>query len=142
MVSALIRRQIHDPESGAPTASRLLIALLGAPSAWSVHLFASYSLVGIECNGGMSGAALALSLAGATILLGGFALWCGLTAYRMAPVQQGQSWRALASDTIGRVHFFAGTGALLSTIFVLLIVLQAIAPLVVPLCPEVLRVAR
>jgi hypothetical protein len=120
---------------------RLLVALLGAPVAWLLHLAACYVLVALECNGGMSDAAFTAVLLALTLLLAAAAAAAGYVAFRMLPPQDRSAWAIAGDELGGREQFLAGTGLVLSAIFVLLIVLEGISPLIAPWCAEVMRIA-
>jgi hypothetical protein len=141
MVTALLRGRFAGLRAEPPSAPWLLVAVLGAPSAWALHLFASYGIVGIECNGGLAGALFPLTLILATLVLGGAGVTSGVVAFSMLRPSSGETLHLALGEPAGRVQFLAGTGALLAAIFVLLIVLQGVVPLLVPTCAQIMRLA-
>jgi hypothetical protein len=97
-----------------------LVAVLGAPVAWTVHLLASYAVVGLGCAAGWSGPGRSLALVTAICLAA--ALGSGLLAYRR--------WRATDAGTD-----IVLVGVLGTPVFLLAITLEALVPLFLPLCP-------
>jgi hypothetical protein len=101
-----------------------LVAVLGAPVAWTVHLLASYAVVGLACAAGASQADRPLGLV--TVICLAAALASGLVAYRR--------WRGDAPSGHGRRDIML-VGVLGTAVFTAAIVLQSVVPAFVPLCP-------
>jgi len=103
---------------------RLLMAVLGAPVAWMLHLMVSYAVVGLACAAGWNRADGSLVLVTAICLVA--ALACGVATYRR--------WRATghAGDWERDVML---VGVVATAVFALAILLQAVVPAFLPLCP-------
>ena len=137
----LLRERFAGLRAEPPSTPWLLVAVLGSPSAWVLHLMASYAIVGIECNGGLEGALYPLALLSATFVLAAAGLASGAVAYSLLRPDTRDAVHIATEEAGGRVQFLAGTGALLAAIFVLLIVLQGVVPLLVPTCAQIMRLA-
>jgi hypothetical protein len=109
----------------------LLVALLGAPVVWMVHLAVSYFLVVLDCNtawDGGQGAVLAATLAGA-----GAAAGTGVFAWR----EWKRARRSRAGDLLEAAdtrEFLALAGAGLAALFTGAVVLTGLSPLFLPTC--------
>ena len=101
-----------------------LVAVLGAPVAWMLHLLASYAVVGLACSAEWNRADGSLALVTAICLAA--ALASGVVAYRR--------WRVAgrAGDWQRDIML---VGMLGTVVFVPAIVLEAVVPAFVPLCP-------
>jgi len=101
-----------------------LVAVLGAPVAWMVHLLASYAVVGLACAAEWSRADGSLVLVTAICLVA--ALTSGVVAYRR--------WRVAghAGDWERDIML---VGVLGTVMFAAAILLEAVVPAFVPLCP-------
>lgn len=109
----------------------LLVALLGAPLVWMVHLAASYFLVALHCGTGWTGARIAIAL---VTLLGALAAAAtGLFAWRrwkrIRPVSGAEPL-----DPIDTTAFLLLSGAVLAALFTGAIVLTGLSPLFLPMC--------
>ncbi len=120
----------HPPVAGKPT---LILGLLGAPLAWSLHLAVEYLIVALACATGW-GAGVVVALGIVTAVLAVLSALAGLFALRQ--------WKRLRSsedendETGARPQsFLMLTGVLLSMLFTLTIILTGLAPLFVPVCP-------
>lgn len=100
-----------------------LVAVLGAPVAWTLHLLASYAVVGLGCAAGWGRADGSLVLVTAVCLVA--ALASGKIAYRR--------WRAVGQG--GRERDVMLVGVLGTLVFTLAIALEAAVPMFLPLCP-------
>jgi hypothetical protein len=103
---------------------RSLFAVLGAPLAWTVHLLASYAVVGLACATGASRADGPLALL--TVLCLAAALASGAVAYR--------GWHAGEGSPDGRRDVML-VGVLGTAVFITAILLESVVPAFVPLCP-------
>lgn len=101
-----------------------LVAVLGAPLAWTLHLLTSYAIVGLACAAGASQAGRPLALVTAICLA--VALASGLVAYRR--------WRADGQPAEGQRDIML-VGVLGTVVFTTAIVLESVVPVFVPLCP-------
>jgi hypothetical protein len=109
----------------------LLVALLGAPVAWGIHLSASYFLVVLDCGSKWDGAEAAILLT--TLLCAVAAGAAGVFAWgkwRRAGGRQDLPWFEAAHVR----EFLLLSGAVLAVLFAGAIVVAGIAPLFVPLC--------
>ncbi len=110
-----------------------VLALLGGPLAWTLHLFASYFVVAVACATGWGGAAatvvvLTVALALAAIATGVF----GLRHWRQ--VQSAASWTHALNEAGGEEGLLFLVGVMLAALFALLIVMNGLSPLLVPVC--------
>ena len=103
---------------------RSLVAVLGAPVAWMLHLMASYAVVGLACAAGWTRADGSLVLVTAICFVA--ALASGGVAYRR--------WRAdgHAGDWERDVML---VGVIGTAVFAVAILLEAVVPAFLPLCP-------
>jgi hypothetical protein len=102
----------------------LLVAVLGAPVAWMVHLMASYMVVGLACAMGWPRADASLVALTVVCLLGAVA--SGVLAFRhWAGTMHQDGWKP---DVML-------VGVLGAGLFVIAIILEAVVPAFVPLCP-------
>lgn len=108
-----------------------MIAFLGAPLAWGVHLAASYFLVALGCGTGWRGAEAGVFTA--TVLCAAAAGWAGWLGWRgsshVRPVP-----REVALDPPAVTGFLSVGGAMLAALFCGAIVITGIAPLFLPMC--------
>lgn len=109
----------------------LLVALLGAPIIWAVHLAVSYFMVALDCNTSWEGAHTAVLVA--TLICAVAAGGSGVFAWR--------GWRSARSqrrgnllDTANVREFLALAGAAMAALFAAAIVLTGISPLFLPTC--------
>ena len=109
---------------------RLVLGLIGAPLAWTLHLAASYAIVGIGCSTGWNGVAPAVVVT--TLVCAALAVASGVASYsayrRLAP----------AGDPSQAEHPAPGMlmliGAILAGFFTAVIVIQGVPPLMLPPC--------
>ena len=101
-----------------------LVAVLGAPLAWTVHFLASYAVVGLACAAGRTRVDGPLVLVTAICLAA--ALASGVVAYRR--------WRADGHVDDGQRDVML-VGVLGTVVFTTAIVLESVVPAFVPLCP-------
>lgn len=112
---------------------RLLVAFLGGPTAWSLHLGVCYLAATIECATGWGGSDMTIVIA--TAVLGAAAAATGVMAYR--------TWRrrdpdarvepALGSSR-GARELLLVIGMVFAALSVLAIVLAGVVPFFVPTC--------
>jgi hypothetical protein len=127
-----------------PPGRRLLLALLGSPIAWTVHLLASYLVVTLWCSSGWSGADLMVGIL--TLVCTVAAIASGVLAFRLW--QQGQRvlltdaesggpepWDSRMGERGARAAFLAVLALFMGGLFAYLIVLQGLSPLFAPTCP-------
>jgi hypothetical protein len=101
-----------------------LVAVLGAPMAWMAHLLTSYAVVGLACAAGCARADGSLVTVSVACLVG--ALASGVLAFRR--------WGA-AAHAEGWERDVMLVGVLGSVLFSVAIVLEAVVPVFLPLCP-------
>jgi hypothetical protein len=127
-----------------PGGHRLLLALVGSPLAWTVHLLAGYLVVTVWCSSGWSGADLAIGIL--TLLCAGGALASSVLAFRLwrqgrrallSDAEPGapESWDARMGERGARAAFLAILALFMGGLFAFLIVLQGVPPLYTPTCP-------
>jgi hypothetical protein len=131
---------------GTPTphGRRLLLALLGSPLAWTVHLLAAYLVVTLWCSSGWAGADLTIGIL--TLICAAAAIASGVLAFRLW--REGQralltdeepgapeSWDSRMGERGARAVFLAVLGLFMGGLFACLIVLQGLPPLYTPTCP-------
>lgn len=110
----------------------LLVAFLGAPIVWALHLGVSYFLVALDCetdwNGGRDGVMVATAICIPAALAAGAFAWRGWQRMRAraAPGELLDPW--------GIRGFLALSGALLAVLFAGAIVLAGISPVFLPMC--------
>jgi hypothetical protein len=120
------------PSGQASTGTRtMLVALLGAPVVWVVHLAVSYFLVALDCNTRWDGARTAVLFA--TILAVLAAGGTGAFAWRGWKRTRGNG-PDIRLDPANVREFLALAGAALAALFAVAIVLTGIAPLFLPTC--------
>jgi hypothetical protein len=130
--------------AAVPGGRRLLLALLGSPLAWTVHLLAGYVLVTVWCSSGWSGADVVIAIL--TLLCAGAALASGVLAFRLwregqrallADPEPGgpESWDSRMGERGARASFLAVLALFMGGLFTFLIVLEGIPPLYAPTCP-------
>ena len=123
----------HAPTPRYPSSGTgaLLVALLGAPVVWAVHLAVSYFLVALDCNTSWEGAHTAVLIA---TLLGALAAGgVGVFAWRGWKLARANR-RGNLLDTANVREFLALAGAALAALFAGAIVLTGVSPLFLPTC--------
>lgn len=119
-------------ESKLPLGS-LIFGMLGAPTAWLLHLSASYILVALGCNLGWAGTDAAIIAC--TVLFGGVAIAAGLAALRGRRSLEIEAGIIESLDQPqGRSALFMLVGVFASGLFLVLIVLNAVGMVFVPTC--------
>jgi hypothetical protein len=127
-----------------PHGRRLLLALLGSPIAWTVHLSACYVVVTVWCSAGWAGAGLVIGIL--TLVCAAAAVASGVLAFRLW--RQGQralltdaepgtpeSWDSRMGERGARAAFLAMLALFMAGMFAFLILLQGLSPLYAPTCP-------
>jgi hypothetical protein len=109
----------------------LLLAFLGAPTAWALHLAVSYFLVSLGCGAQWQGARDAVIVA--TILCAVTAGAAGVFGWRRWKAARGSAGGA-AFETDRVPQFLAISGAVLAALFTGAIILAGMSPLFLPLC--------
>jgi hypothetical protein len=121
-----------------------LLALVGSPLAWVVHLLAGYVVVALWCSAGWAGAdavigILTLVCAAAAVGSGvlSFRLWRqGQTELVSGPEPGGpESWDARLGERGARTVFLAVLALFMAALFAYLILLEGLPPLFTPTCP-------
>jgi hypothetical protein len=103
----------------------MLVAVLGAPVAWMLHLLVSYAVVGLACAAGWGRADGSLAIVTAICLAATLA--AGAVAYRR--------WRPEPAQAAEGERDVVLVGVLGAPVFAVAIVLEAIVPAFLPLCP-------
>lgn len=121
----------------------LLVALLGGPVAWTLHLFAVYLIVALWCSQGWGGRNAGVALATiAAVVVTGFSAWLGWKlwhegkreAQRDAEPGTHETWDARLGERGARGIFLAVLAMFLSALFAFLIIAQGVSPLIAPEC--------
>ena len=110
-----------------------VLALLGAPLAWTLHLFLGYLAVALGCTTGWTGTAVVIAVL--TVLLAAAAIavgWIALRSWRQ--VQHATSWEHAVDEAGGHEGLLFLVGVFLAALFTLLILMNGVAPFVVPIC--------
>jgi hypothetical protein len=110
----------------------LLVAFLGAPLIWAVHLGLSYFFVVLDCGTGWEGGRNGIVIA--TIACALAALAVGVYAWRLWQRLGTQSNTDSELDPPQTREFLVLSGAILAPLFAGTIVLAGISPLFLPLC--------
>lgn len=130
------RDRIDD--AGTPRPSILLAALLGGGVAWSLHLLASYTLVAFACTTGWRGVRAALVTVSVVALAAtagsGWLAWRRWQIARAVDRPEDDAWDARMGERTARVSFLMVVGLILSVLFGIGIVYEALAIWMVPLC--------
>lgn len=121
-----------------------LLALFGAPVAWTVHLLAGYLAVVVWCAMGWGG--LGIAIAALTVVCGAAGLASGLGALRLW--RRGQAalesdrepggaepWDGRMGERGARTAFLGVTALFMAGLFTWLILLQGLPPAFAPACP-------
>lgn len=127
-----------------PHGRRLLLALLGSPLAWTVHLLAGYLVVTVWCSRGWSGADLAIGIL--TLICAAGAVASGALAFRLWRSGQrvlltdeepgaSESWDSRMGERGTRAAFLAVLALFMGGLFAYLIVLEGLPPLYTSTCP-------
>lgn len=125
-------------DAGTPSLPVLLVALLGAPVAWALHLFVSYAAVAIDCATPWRGGRIVV--VAVTIIAIAFSLGSGWLARRVwlraravdRPIDD--AWDARMGERTARVSFLMVTGLAMSLLFALAIGYAAVPLLFVSTC--------
>jgi len=122
---------------------RLVLALLGAPVAWTLHLLVGYVIVAFGCAtawGGTDAAIVALTVACAAgaVAAGllGLRLWRRAQEHRLSDEEPGddEPWDARLGERGARANFLAIAGVMLAILFTYAIVIEGLPPLFAPTC--------
>lgn len=113
----------------------LILAFLGAPLAWALHLGVSYFFVALDCNTGWDGAATAITIT--TVVAAGAALGIGAFAWRGWKRVQGHMATGELLDPQRIRGFLTLSGVLMAVLFAGAIILAGMSPFLLPMCaPE------
>lgn len=110
----------------------LLVAFLGGPLVWVIHLGVSYFLVALQCGTGWEGARSGIVMA--TIVCAVAALGVGTFAMRLWKRTRAQITSGNELDPPQTREFLVLGGAILAALFAGAIVLAGLSPLFLPLC--------
>ena len=122
----------------------ILLSLLGAPVAWTVHLLVSYVVVALACATSWGGARVliaVLTIAGvaAAVAAGVLALrlWRQGQAALRTDAEPGEpgAWDDRMGERGARGVFLAVVALFMAILFGYLIVLQGLPPILEPVCP-------
>lgn len=106
----------------------LWLGVLAGPIAWALQLQVNYSLMPWICGGGSMLVVHVVTVAALLLAaIGAFAAW---RSWQHA----GRGWPSGAGDVIERTRFMAVWGMVFSTLFFVLIVMQAIPSFILPPC--------
>jgi hypothetical protein len=136
-VSARRVRTAGD-DAGTPSRAALLVALLGAPTAWTVHLLASYLAVALDCATRWDGARV--TVAALTVAALAAAVGSGVLARRLwararaADRPTDDAWEARMGERTARVSFLMVVGLALAVLFSIGIAFQGAPTLLAPVC--------
>jgi hypothetical protein len=116
----------------------LLVALLGAPVAWTVQLLGAYTIVAVACSTEWGGARATVGVL--TVVTFAAAVASGLVARRIwmrarlvdRPVDD--SWDARMGERTARVSFLMVVGLVLAALFALSIIYQAVPVFMASVC--------
>jgi hypothetical protein len=130
--------------SGGDPIGRLLLALLGSPLAWTLHLLLGYVLVVVSCS--VPGIPAGIGLAVLTAVCAGAAVASGVLAVRLWRESQRQllvdreqggpePWDARMGERGARSVFLAVLALFMAVLFTYLILLQGLPSLFTSPCP-------
>ena len=128
-----------DDDAATPSTPLLLAALLGAPVAWTLHLFVSYSVVAVDCATRWGGGRIAVVVATVVALLATAA--CGLLARRLwmrsreVDRPTDDHWDARMGERTARVSFLMVSGLVLSILFGIAILYAGLPVIFLATCP-------
>jgi hypothetical protein len=118
-------------QNGVPAPRSLVLAFLGAPTLWALHLALSYFLVSLGCSTGWGGAQAAV--VAATVLCALAATAVGVFAWKQRKAARGGDGETQLDP--GPVpEFLAVSGAVLAVLFAGAIIMAGISPFFLPLC--------
>lgn len=124
--------------AGTPGLGTLLVAVLGAAVAWSLHLLGSYALLTWGCSSGWAYTRPALTLvSAATLVLTLGSGWLARRHWRIARALDrptDDAWDARMGERTARVSLMMVVGLVASIVFSLGVVYEALAIWLVPLC--------
>lgn len=122
---------------------RLVLALLGAPVAWTLHLLGGYFLVAVGCATAWAGTDAAILALTAFCVAGAVAtgllalrLWRRSQEHRLTDREPGddEPWDARLGERGARANFLAISGVMLAILFTFAIVIEGLPPLFAPTC--------
>lgn len=123
----MVETHPRDRWSTPPHIVRLWMGVLLAPAAWAMHFTISYALSGFACAPPQSwGLHLSTVVAAIIALGGGYLGW----AVRRETAEEPEG----ASDSMARGRFMATAGVVMSALFLLVILAQAIPLLLLEPC--------
>ncbi|HEX2168417.1 MAG TPA: hypothetical protein VHG09_14375 [Longimicrobiales bacterium] len=115
---------------------RVLIGLLAAPIAWTMHLLMSYAIIAVGCSfGWLTGTRVAIAALTVVLTLAALSsAWATLRDWPR-PIRLIE-WAAHTEQDEPMHAFLRGLGLLATLVFVLSIVLGGFGSLMVPLCAQ------
>ena len=132
-----------DVRPASPSRFRMIVAVVGSPIAWTLHLMGSYILVTVWCSLGWGGLSLAIGVV--TVACAALAIWSGAVALGLR--REGQAmlerdrepgtasgWEARMGERGARISFLAVMSIGSALLFTFLILLQGLPPLFTPPC--------
>jgi len=120
----------------------MLLALLGGPVAWTVHLFVGYAVLALWCSRGWPGpdgvlgvlTVFAFAASAASVVLA-YRLWrIGRQELLSNDPQPAEAPESSLTERSERLVFLAVIALFLSALFAFLILWQGLAPVVAPEC--------
>jgi hypothetical protein len=120
------------PGTAGTSTGRMLFALLGGATAWTVHFAGSYALVAIGCVARWSSTTMIVALE--TGALAALAAWSTLVALREWRRAGRQPWDAALSEPRGWYAWLMTGGVLLGITSTFTILLEGYGTLMLPLC--------
>jgi hypothetical protein len=130
--------QAGTDDAATPNLAPLLLALLGAPAAWTAHLLISYTLLALACSTGWGGLRPALIVL--TLVSLGAAAASGVLARRLwrraraVDRPMDDRWDARMGERTARVSFLMVVGLVLAVLFAIAIAYQAAPVLLAERC--------
>ena len=135
--------KLLDVRPVEPSRARMIVAVVGAPLAWTLHLAASYVMVAVWCASEWGGLGIAVGVA--TLVCAALAVMSGATAYglwregqamlrRDAEPGKPEGWDSRMGERGARGAFLAAMSLGSALLFAFLILLQGLPPLFTPPC--------
>lgn len=110
-----------------------VLALVGGPLAWTLHLGLCYLVVALACTTSWTGGPLVIAIL--TVVLGAACAATGWFALRnWRRVQHTSSWEHAVDEAGGHEGLMFLVGMMLAALFTLLILMSGISPFLVPMC--------
>ena len=126
-----------DDNAATPSTPLLLIALLGAPTAWTLHLFVSYVAVAADCGSRWSGSRTVVVTATVAAAASGLLAWRLWLRSRAVDRPTDDTWDSRMGERTARISFLMVTGLVLSILFGIAIVYEGLPVFFLATCPPV-----